>query len=322
MLTFYRHDSDKCIPTVYQTVPETLPEETLWIDLYKPGSEDEKAVEKLLGLEVPTQDEMKEIELSSRLYTEPGALVMTLPIVARSSSGRPENAAVTFLLTKRCLVTVRYEDPQAVGLFIQRLVREPGLASSSEEVFVGLLEQVADRLADILEGATAELESLSHEVFSPETHGGDTDYFRKALLRLGRVANLSSKAKESLLNFNRTLVFFFAHLGQNPEISARIETLVKDIRSIDEHVTFLSAKQEFLLDATLGLINIDQNNIIKIFSVAAVAFLPPTLIASIYGMNFSGIPELQWSYGYPIAIIMMILSALIPMAYFRHKKWF
>jgi len=321
VLTFYGIDEEKGSSKVFASVPETLPRNTLWIDLLNPTREDERAVERLLGVEIPTRDEMQEIEFSSRLYVEAGALVMSQPVINKSATDQPETAVVTFILTKECLATVRYAEPAPFSMFIQRLARDATLAHSCEDVLVGLLEQIADRLADILEGATSELEKISRDIFLPSGEQLQGNDFKIILSRIGHVSDLSSKAKDSLLNLNRLNLFLAAHMGEDSDLAGRIKTLSKDVHSLDEHGVFLSAKVSFLLDATLGMINIEQNNIIKIFSVAAVAFLPPTLIASIYGMNFHVLPELEWSLGYPMAIFLMLLSAIVPFRYFRAKKW-
>jgi magnesium transporter len=182
---------------------------------------------------------------------------------------------------------------------------------------MNLLEQIVDRLADIMEACVAELETISREIFGED---GGRDH-KEVLRRIGRVGDLSTKAKDSLLSLNRMVLFLTAQARVGKETRTRLKTLSRDVVSITEHATFVASKVTFLLDATLGLINIEQNNIIKIFSVAAVAFLPPTLIASIYGMNFQILPELGWEYGYPMALGLMVLSAVLPFWYFKHRGW-
>ncbi|NTU76405.1 MAG: magnesium transporter CorA family protein [Alphaproteobacteria bacterium] len=321
MLTLYHLDQGTLLQSVAEGPLHSWPEKTVWIDLFKPTKEDERAVEQLLGVEVPTREEMQEIEASSRVYVEDKALVMTLPVLNKSASDEPELAVVTFLLADDRLVTLRYADPAPFNLFIQRINRQPSLASSGDLVLLGLLEQIADRLADILETAIADLEGLSREIFAANHQASGSTNFKDVLRRIGYAADLTTKAKDSLLNLNRMLPFFAAKTEDKKELKVRIKTLLRDAASIDEQATFLSAKISFLLDATLGMINIEQNNIIKIFSVAAVAFLPPTLIASVYGMNFEVLPELKWGFGYPLALMLMFLSAALPFCYFKRKKW-
>jgi magnesium transporter len=321
MLTLFQCDQDKLQQVVVRDNLQALSWNTVWVDLLAPAPGEELAIERQIGLKIPTREDMQEIEASSRLYLEKEALVMTMPVLGRSVTEEPVSEAVTFILTGNRLVTVRYADPVPFGMFIQRIIRQPSLAASGEQVLIGLLEQIADRLADILEGATADIEGLSRSVFHNDgSSEGGTD-FKNVLRRIGRISDLATKAKDSLMNLNRLLLFFAAQAKVKRETKARMDTLVLDSGSIDEHAKFLSAKASFLLDATLGMINIEQNNIIKIFSVAAVAFLPPTLIASIYGMNFDAMPELKWGLGYPVALALMLTTAVLPFLYFRRKKW-
>jgi magnesium transporter len=324
MLTLYCWKQKACVKIPFDAIDPLAPppEGTFWIDLISPTIDEESAVERILGIEVPSRAEMSEIEASSRLYVEDDALVMTLPVIHKSTSDEPETAAVTFVLAGDKLVTLRYAEPAPFFLFAQRLQRHPTLAQSGEQALLLLLEQITDRLADILEAAMASLDAFSRETFRAEDDvlPGLTDY-RDALRRIGRVGTIAAKAKESLLNLSRLLLFLTAQLDINDAGMTRVKTLMRDAKSIDEHASFLSSKVAFLLDATMGLINIEQNNIIKLFSVAAVVVMPPTLVASIYGMNFRIMPELNWAWGYPFALFLMVVSAIIPFWWFRRKKW-
>ncbi|MDP2698638.1 magnesium/cobalt transporter CorA [Thalassospira sp.] len=292
----------------------------VWIDLHEPGSDEIQSVQDRFGIVLPTREEMQEIELSSRLYEEDGALFMTVSVLNRASSSEPETTAVTFVLVRKTLITVRYADPVPFKIFLRKVERHAALASSSEGVLLGLLEQIVDRLADIMELSVADLEAISNRLFARDAEARDRGH-HEILRQIGRAGNLGSKAKDSLLNLNRVALFLSTQVRFKKDAKARLKTLSRDILSITEHANFIANKVTFLLDATLGLINIEQSNIIKIFSVAAAAFLPPTLIASIYGMNFEIMPELQWDYGYPAAIVLMILSAVLPLWYFRRKGW-
>jgi magnesium transporter len=264
---------------------------------------------------------MKKIEESSRLYVEDGALFMTMPVVSKADT-EPENASVTFILTSSALVTLRYVDPLPFGRFARRIQRQPDLAASPELALVGLLEQVVDRLDDILERATADIDAISGDIFrrsSDKPHGSNA--LHEILKRVGRAGDLASKARASVLGLTRLLLFLSTHPTCTPVARSRIETLMRDVQSLSDHDGFLADKIGFLQDATLGMIDIEQNGIIKIFTVAAVAFMPPTLIASIYGMNFKHMPELDWQFGYPMALGLMVLSAVLPFLYFRRKRW-
>lgn len=323
MLTvFYLDQGVLCQDVVQGDGGGGLPPSTVWIDLLSPTRDEERLVEGWTEIEVPTREEMQEIELSSRLYVEGRAMVMTMPIINKATTEAPESAAITFIIVDGRMITVRYVDPVPFSMFIRRISRNPAMIADGEKALMGLLEQIADRLADILEGATADLEALSRQVFvSADDQPRGSKDLRRILQNVGRTGDLATRAKDSLLGLNRLLLFLSAQASFKKDARSRIKTLMRDATSIAEHANFLSSKVSFLLDATLGLINIEQNNIIKIFSVAAVAFLPPTLIASIYGMNFQVMPELGWRFGYLWAIGLMLLSAIVPLWYFRRRKW-
>jgi magnesium transporter len=201
---------------------------------------------------------------------------------------------------------------------------DPDLRSGAATL-IGLLETIIDRLADFIERIQAEVEGLSHSIF--EIRGGAASRQRRfdVMLRaIGREGEITSKARESAYSFGRLLTFFAHAANERKEtkpLQSRIRTAARDVTSLTDHATFLSGKIIFLLDATLGMISIQQNDIIKIFSVAAVVFLPPTLIASIYGMNFHHMPELDWRYSYPLALGLMVVAAVLPYLYFKRKGW-
>lgn len=321
MLTFHHRVDDKPTQTAVSGPQDPLIPAVVWIDMLEPTPDEEVMVERLLKIDVPTREEMQEIEESSRLYAEDGALFMTMPVVNKAAT-EPENAATTFILTPTALVTLRYVDPQPFGMFARRILRQPELAASPEQALIGLLEQVADRLADILQGTTADIDAISAEIFrrparAARARGG----LQEVLQRVGRAGDLATKARDSLLGLSRLLLFLSAQPACSKEGKERLETLIRDAHSIADHDSFLSDKIGFLQDATLGMIDIEQSNIIKLFTVAAVAFMPPTLVASIYGMNFHHMPELDWPFGYPFALLLMVLSAVLPFVYFRRKGW-
>jgi magnesium transporter len=299
-----------------------LPERTVWLDLLQPTDAEEAAIARALGVDVPTREEMKEIEASSRLYREDGALFMTATLVARADTEDPESTALTFILAGDRLVTVRYADPQPFRAFATYALRHPNACSDGDAVFGGLLEAIIDRTADILEAVGADLDRMSREVFS-RSSGETSRDFQKLITRIGRAGDLTSKARESLVSIGRLLAFAIqAHQARGRKTGgSRLKTVGRDVASLSDHASFLNNKVNFLLDATLGMINIEQNAIIKIFSVAAVVFLPPTLIASIYGMNFAHMPELDWPFGYPLALALMIGSAILPYWYFKRRGW-
>lgn len=296
----------------------------LWYDLLDPTPTETQAVERALALELPSREDMQEIEASSRLYQEDDALFLTVTLVTRVESARPEMHAVSFVLTPAALVTMRYTDPVSFRNFAARLQRAPFFCTSSDLMFAGLMEAVVDRQADVLEHTSAVIEGIAQSVFDhTDIRKIQGSALQRALQMIGASGTLISGISESLISLSRMVTFLGSSVAPwlNKETRLHLKTLSRDIKSLHDHAGFLAQKSSFLLDATLGLINIEQNAIIKIFSVAAVAFLPPTLIASIYGMNFSVMPELDWPYGYPFAIALMILSAIGPFLYFRRKGW-
>ena len=298
---------------------QPLPKDFVWADMIHPDQADERRVEECVGIDVPTREEMHEIEFSSRLYQENGTKFMTAVLIVNGDTDRPEAQPVTFVFDGRHLITVRYAEPKSIDAFISRVQRPGTNCTGAESTLLGLLETVVDRAADHMERLVHEVDVLSQEVFGHRGVGAQKD-FQDVLRRLGGKADLTSKVNESLLSIGR-LVAFFAQSLESPDSRTRADILVQDVRSLTDHTSFISDKITFLLDATLGMINIEQNAIIKIFSVAAVAFLPPTLVASIYGMNFDLMPELKWEFGYPLAITLMILSAVIPFFYFKRRGW-
>jgi magnesium transporter len=308
-----------------QTGRPKITEEVAWIDLLNPTPQEEKKVERALKIEVPTREEQQEIEVSSRLYQETGAYFMTATLIYQPEQGEPRATAVTFILAGQRLITVRYAEPRAFPIYVARCNRSEGSIKNGAEILIGLIETIVDRLADYIERIQAEVEGLSHGVF--EIKGGVATRQRRfdVLLRaIGREGEITSKARESAYSLGRLLTFFVhaaneRNLGK--PLQARIRTAARDVTSLIDHITFLSSKIIFLLDATLGMINIQQNDIIKIFSVMSVALMPPTLIASIYGMNFEYMPELTKTWGYPAALLAMACSAAFPFAYFRRRGW-
>ena len=307
--------------------PDSL-RRAVWIDLLNPTPAEEKAVQDALRLEIPTREEMQEIESSSRLYREDDALFLTANFLYGVENGEYGSTAISFVLTNTTLVTVRYATPKAFSVFGARAQRYPTtLLSSPDAVMLHLFEQIVDRLADILERVGADMDRASQRTFraaraSIKANRRD-DQLKETLITLGQVGEVTTRTSETLLGLNRILAFVAAEKASavRKENQPLIKTLVRDVRSLVEHASFLNSKAQFLLDAMLGVINVEQNNIIKTFTVASVALMPPTLIASIYGMNYEAMPELKWEFGYPLALLMMVVSAILPVLYFRRKGW-
>lgn len=316
----------KCAPSPVDPARiEAIPEGTHWIDLLNPTREEEKLVERALGHNVPTREEMAEIEPSSRLYIENGARYMTATLICAADSETPGTTVVTFVLGSGPLVTVRYDDPRPFTIAANRLARycQPGVTGAS--ILLDLLDAIVDRAADVLERVSSEIDIVSQRIFERGAHATDASRSYKEILKtIGQKGNLNSKLRESMVSINR-LVLFLANDAEDLRLQKEQRSLVKsmarDVSSLADHASFLANKITFLLDAILGMVNLEQSNVIKIFSVVAVVFLPPTMIASIYGMNFDIMPELHWTFGYPFALLLMVAAAVLPYAFFRWKKW-
>ncbi len=318
MLTLLRRGQARIEPV--EIGPQwTMPDDTVWLDLVGPTRDEELAIEAAMGLLLPTQHDMQEIESSSRLYQAHGASFMTAVVLAHATEN-PVLAPVTFVLFKNRLITIRYDTPGAFDLFVGALGRDPEICQDGTGVFLGLLDAIIDRVADILEDTSAEVEAVSQEIFGRHAK---TDTFTTLLTRLGRAQSVDGKTRASLISLTRILGYsgLTDAFEGDKEQRGRLRSLQRDVQSLADHGGRLSGDITFLLDAALGLINVEQNAIIKIFSVASVVFLPPTLVASIYGMNFKHMPELNWMGGYPFAIGLMVVSMLIPLWWFKRKGW-
>lgn len=302
-----------------------LPENSPWIDLVNPTAAEDKAVERLLGIAIPTREDMQEIEISSRLYIENSARYMTATLMCHSDTDMPRTTAVTFILGDHRLVTVRYDQPKPFALVEAKLARSCTPAITGEMVLMELLDAVIDRCADILERCGMEIDQVSHDIFEPESERhGHAKQYSQILISIGRKGDLTSKVRESLVSIGRVVTFLSAvveGVKWSKDMREQLKTMQRDVASLTVHASYLSSKITFVLDAMLGVVNLEQNNIIKLFSVMAVVLMPPTLIASIYGMNFKAMPELEWEHGYPFAIVLMVIAAIVPYWLFKLKKW-
>jgi len=302
-----------------------IPENAVWFDLDNPKHEEDKLVERILGIAVPTREEMQEIEITSRLYVESGALYMTATLMCQSETANPKATAVTFILAGHRLVTVRYDEPRPFIIVASKLARLCPANVCGEMVLMDLLDAVVDRAADILERIGAEVDLVSHDIFEPEGPSNERSRsYNEILKTIGRKGDLTSKVRESLVSIGRLLLFLANEadaLKWPKETRAQLKGMQRDVQSLSDHSTYLSNKITFLLDAMLGMVSLEQNNIIKLFSVAAVVLMPPTLVASIYGMNFHHMPELDWGLGYPLALVLMLVAAALPYLYFKWKRW-
>lgn len=318
-LHLYRITPTHIVCTVWQPGSDMAPD-TLWFDLFCPTVEEEAAVETCLQMEIPTREEMREIEISNRLYTEQCHQFMTATMLAKFDIDSPENHAVTFIVSEQRMVTVRYADPLPFRTYASQVERLAPAEHNGHGIFLGLMDAVINRAADIIEIIGQEVDRVTREVFRPR--GSEVVDYQQALQRIGQCGDSASKVRESLITLARLTAYASQNLkNQSTETTSHLVTQSRDVAALGDHAAFVANKVTFVLDATLGMINIVQNDIIKIFSIAAVMFLPPTLVASIYGMNFHHMPELGWHLGYPMALLLMLISAALPYFYFKRKKW-
>ena len=291
--------------------------DVVWIDLLKPTRGEEVAVETALALDLPTVEEMAALEPSSRLYQDCGATFMAATLLARGHTNEPFANPVTFVLAKGLLVTLRYEELRSFTVFSGRALEAE--KKDGAQALLGLLDAVIERLAQVLDDTGHAVETASGAIFNRPKAGN----FRPLMTSLAQAQSVTALARTSLVSLSRLLSYatLAQEIAADPDCRAHLETLQRDAQSLSEHAGHQSAHVAFLLDASLGLINIEQNGIIKFFSVVAVVFMPPTLVASVYGMNFDVMPELHWAQGYPMALAMMVISAILPVLWFKHRGW-
>lgn len=320
--------------TIYDTTgnslvkhDETAPpgKDSVWFDLLNPTAEEDAYVEKALSISVPTRAEMREIEASSRFYQENGAAYMTAFIVYNIEEPTPSATAITFILSGNNLVTVRYAEPKAFPMFLQRVDKGDATCTGGPSILIGLIETLIQRKADLIERLQDEVDEMGLSIFDTSAHRRDRNARLDLTLKAtGRQGDLVARVQESATSLDRVL-HYFKNIAEErdygPKVLARIQSAERDVFSLKEHMRFLSGRIGFLLDATLGMISTEQNQIIKLFSVMSVMLMPPTMIASLYGMNFDSIHEYRWEYGYWWALGLMFVSAVIPFVYFKRRGW-
>ena len=294
-------------------IPPDLMQQIVWVDLNEPTEEEREWVEAQFGLELPEYREMNDLEPSARLYEDEDGLHLHSYFLSDQEE-QPRNITVAFAVLGGRLFTLHEDDLSTFRLFRLRARRQIGLVKDVGDIILGLFEAKVEHIADKLEEIYSELEALSHRVLA-ET---DSD-MEDVLSGLAVQEDMNGKARLILLDTRRTLSFLlrYAIAGRGEDI----REILRDVESLTSHTAFLFDKVNFLMDAAMGFINIEQNKIIKIFSIAAVVFLTPTLVASLYGMNFQHMPELEWEYGYPMAICLMILAGVAPYWFFKRKGW-
>jgi magnesium transporter len=305
---------------VFATIADgsPLPADAVWIELIEPTRSEELAVETMLGLQLPTREEMAEIEVSSRLYEEDGAVFATASLITGADTDTPVLEPVTFVLAGERLVTIRYVEPRAFSAYVAQLGRQNAAPTKGADALAGLLEAIVDRLADLIERASADVEAQSRLTFGHPRGGASATL----LERLGRIQSLTSKARGSLASLGRLVSYAPLNNACGGAVHEHLLSLQHDVVSLSDHANYVSAQITFLLDATLGLIGIEQNQVFKVLAVFSAVLMPPTLIAGVYGMNFSHMPELSWRLGYPLALGLLAIAMAAPLIWFKRKGWF
>lgn len=303
---------------------ENIPANAVWVDVADPTEEEERLVERRFDIDVPTRFDINYVEPTESLYAEGGADYLTAQIISKAN-GPASLSRVTFILAGNSLITVRYEESDVFATFARRLEKSDAADIRAETILAGLINTIVDRIAYHIEQTNSCLEGLSKSIFAVNESSGNHDKLFKDVLRsLGLESQNVSNIRKSLVSLERVLLFLMpAYKSKTISSKLRedVHATLRDLQSLEEHATFQSQKLQFILDTTLGLINLEQSHIIKLFSVLAVIFMPPTVIASIYGMNFKDMPELDWAIGYPLALVLMVLSSTLLYMYFRWKRW-
>ena len=314
--------------------------DAIWVDLYRPQPEQSARVLAELGVEVPTLADMEEIEISNRFYREAGPVgapgrapeggqdVMTVLLPGALPDGAQATGPVSFILSDRRLVTVRHHAPRPFETFPARADRSSTGCATPARLFLGLVEEVVGRGADILEASGRTLDAIAARVYAGAREALTPDELEEALRSIGREGETLARVRLGLLSVERMLSFFLLWSEQRPGASseakalrAPIKSLQRDINALEVHADFLSGRVGLATDTTLGMVNLSQNSSVRMMSVVAALFLPPTLIASVYGMNFAHMPELGWRLGYPLSLLAMVGSAAATWAWFKWRGW-
>jgi len=324
LLTIYR-DSSGSLQTSH--APK-LPAEVIWIDLLNPSDDEKRFVESRTGLRFPSIEALSEIESSSRLIVDHGVIYLSTPLVAQGDTADYHLSPAGFVLTPSLLITVRFTALVTFDAVAEKLRSDETLRSSAG-VFTALTEAIVDRGADVLERLAGELDKISRSVFRGDPNKRrhivrSNEALRRALAQIGILGDRLSQARDVFLGIDRIVPFVVGlkHDWIIPEFESRLAAVAKDTASLNAYEAHLSNKVQFLLDAVLGFITIEQNDLFKILTIVSVVGIPPTLMAGVWGMNFKSMPELSWAYGYPLGLAAIVLSAIVPLIWFKWRGWF
>lgn len=315
MLTAFRLHNLR-LEQIQSQEPDGLSDDAVWVDVVDPSKEDRAAIKQVFDVGLPDAEDMEEIEATARFFKDDDGTLHVHSFFLHDFEDTPANVTVAFVLKNGRLFTIHEEELATIRLFRLRARGQTVLHGDAMTILLSLFTTKVDRLADTLETVYTSLESASGEVLRQS--GKD---LHELLADVAEFEDISGKARLSLLDTQRAMTFILRNMKLESDQVEQIREVLRDVDSLLPHTSFLFDKVNFLMDAIQGFINIEQNRIIKIFSIAAVVFLPPTLVASIYGMNFHIMPELSWTFGYPFAIVLMILSGISPYWFFKRRGW-
>ncbi len=325
MMTAFYREGDRIVQAFVR--PNTpLTGTPVWLDLNNPSFDEERRIKQALNIAIPNREEIWRNHITNHMYSEGGVAYMNAAILRKTDGDHPKTSAITFIAAPQCLVTIRYIYPTSFEHFQRRLLNTPHAFPTADHVLAGLLEEMVARVAYHSELMDDGLDDLSYRIFDNHAfenkQGNPSLIMRRILQKLGGLNTLNAKTHESLNSLLRMLNFYRDELGADqPQLTRRLDVLLHETQTLAAQSNFLSSQIAFQLDASLGMINVEQNLIAKIFAIAAVFFLPPTLISSIYGMNFAHMPELNWVWGYPFAIGLMVAAAAGTLFYLKRKGW-
>jgi len=327
MLTFHNTVAKKRIEV--DLAAAALPVEVNWIDAFRPDARDIAFLQRILGIEMPSFEKLSEIETSSRLYSAKGHLFLTIPMVFHTASEMTQTTPLGFVMGKDNVLTIRFKPIKACDHLHFDAPNGDRRFCGGPGGLISVLEVIIDQVADELEKLNADLDAVSHVIFGGNGIAQDSEAdrdrrdLRRVLRKIGRIGDFTSKINEVLLGMSRLIPFVLSDAADflTAETRGKLKSLNRDVSSLNDYEKNQTDKIQFLLDATLGLTNIDQNNIFKLLTLVSVVGIPPTLIASMYGMNFKNMPELEWTYGYAYALGLIALSAIIPLVWFKWRGW-
>jgi magnesium transporter len=304
---------------------DALPPNMIWIDMYAPTIDEKRYVEKYFNIDVLTSEEISRIEVMSPFYKSKEAYYMTLTTITESDNDHFDGTPFTFVITNNCLITLHYGEMKILETFLSLTKHETEIYMSPAVLLSALTEVFIHNVGEILEKTGNDMDVLIQSVFDKKSHLlSNTSKYTDVIGKIGTSGNTISRCRESLVSINRLIIYFTQISRDNinyKEHALRLKHIAREISSLTEYASFLSQRIGFLLDATLGLLSVEQNMLFKIFTIVSAVLMFPGLIASIYGMNFQHMPELGWEHGYPFALFLMLISAVIPFYFFKKKGW-